>query len=119
MTPPTLEWYREQSDHNRVFYELVHATWPDKYHDWKVTPLFYSGLHRINYWLVRETGRAPESHFERKRLVGRKLPQVFKDYRDLYELSMRARYLEGYRLGDDRRGSAYERLCGIEERLPF
>ena len=51
MTAPTLEWYREQCGHNRAFYELVHATWPDKFHDWKANPLFYSALHRINYGL--------------------------------------------------------------------
>ena len=49
MTAPTLEWYREQSEHNRAFYELVQATWPDKFHNWKVNALFYSALHRINY----------------------------------------------------------------------
>ena len=119
MMLPTLEWYREQSEHNRRFYELVQATWPDKCHDWKVNPLFYSGLHRINYWLVRETGLAPESHFERKRRVRGELPQVFEDYRDLYKLSMQARYREGHILGDDRRQSAYELLCSIEEMLPF
>ena len=119
MTAPTLEWYREQSEHNRAFYELVQATWPDKFHDWKVNPLFYSGLHRINYWFVKETGWAPESHYERKRRVECELPQVFGDYRDLYHLSMRARYLEGHRLKDYRHKSAYELLCGIEARIPF
>ena len=79
MTAPTLEWYREQSEHNRAFYELVQATWPDKYHDWKVNPLFYSGLHRINYWFVKETGRAPESHFERNRQIRNRMPQVRSD----------------------------------------
>ena len=119
MTAPTLEWYREQSEHNRAFYELVQATCPDKYHDWKVNPLFYSGLHRVNYWLVKETGLAPRNHAERNRRVECELPQVFGDYNDLYLLSMRARYHEGHRLGDDRRESAYELLCGIEKRLPF
>ena len=119
MTPPTLEWYREQSEHNRAFYELVQATWPDKYHDWKVNPLFYSALHRINYWLVRETGREPRNHTERNRRVRAELPQVRVDYGDLYLLSMQARYREGHLVGDDRRQSAYERLCGIEAMLPF
>ncbi len=28
MTAPTLEWYREQSEHNRGIYELLQATSP-------------------------------------------------------------------------------------------
>ena len=119
MTPPTLEWYKEESEQNRRFYELLQATWPDKFHNWKVNALFYSALHRINYWLVRQTGRAPRNHAERNRRVECELPQVLDDYNDLYLLSMRARYREGHRLGDDRRESAHELLCGIEERLLF
>ena len=48
MTPP-VEWYREQSDYNRRFYEWLHAARPDDANDWKVAALFYSGLHRVNY----------------------------------------------------------------------
>ena len=119
MMPPTLEWYREESEQNRRFYELLQATWPDKFHNWKVNALFYSALHRINYWLVRQTGRAPRNHAERNRRVEGELPQVLGDYNDLYELSMQARYRKGHMLEDDRRQSAYELLCSIEEMLPF
>ena len=117
--PPTLEWYKEESEQNRRFYELLQATWPDKFHNWKVNALFYSALHMINYWLVRQTGRAPRNHIERKRRVRGELPQVFKDYRDLYEMSMRARYREGHRLKNHRHKSAYEKLCSIEKKFPF
>ena len=118
MTPPTLEWYKEESEQNRRFYELLQATWPDKFHNWKVNALFYSALHRINHWLVLQTGREPMNHAERNRRVKGELPQVIKDYSDLYELSMQARYRKGHMLEDDRRQSAYELLC-IVERLPF
>lgn len=57
MMPPTLGWYREQSENSRAFYELVHATWPDKFRVWKVNTRFCSGLRRINYRLSgRRTG---------------------------------------------------------------
>ena len=84
-----------------------------------MNPLFYSGLHRINYWLVLQTGREPRNHAERNQRVEGELPQVLDDYNDLYLLSMQARYREGHLLGDDRRKSAYELLCGIEKMLPF
>ena len=119
MTPPTLEWHREESEDSRRFYELVQATWPDKYHGWKVNALFYSALHRINHWLVRQMGRAPGNHAERNRRVKGELPLVLDDYNGLYELSMQARYRKGHMLKDHRHKSAYERLYGIEEMLPF
>ena len=110
---------REQSEYNRRFYEWLHKTRPRDVHDWKVSALFYSELHRVNYWFARETGRAPESHIERNRRVARELPQAHKDYKKLYLMSMRARYRDGHRLGDDRREAAVKIADRIAERLPF
>ena len=67
MTAPTLEWYREQCEYNRRFYEWFHKVRQGDAHDWKVSALLYSELHRVNYWFAKETGRAPENHFERNR----------------------------------------------------
>ena len=114
-----IEWYREQSEYNRRIYEWLQATRPDDAHDWKVAALFYSALHRINYEFARRTGRVPRCHAERNRRARRDLPGVFGDYRDLYMESIRARYCDGFRVTDGRRKSAYERLCGIEKRVPF
>ena len=119
MTAPTLEWYKEQSERCRWFYDWLQAVRPGDAHDWKVVALFYSILHRINYWLVRQTGRDPRNHAERNRRVENELPQVFDDYRNLYMMSMQARYYEGFDVTDDRRKSAYEILCRIEKALPF
>ena len=117
--PPTTEWYREQSEHNRRIYERLQAAWPDDAHDWKIVALFYSELHRVNYHFARETGRAPGSHIARNRRVENELPQVFDDYNDLYMMSMQARYREGHKLEDDRRRSAVETADRIEDELPF
>ena len=119
MTEPTMEWYREQSEYNRRFYERLQAAWPDDLHDWKVAALFYSALHRVNYLFVRETGRAPGSHLERNRRVRRKLPRVRVDYGDLYTMSLRARYRDGHRVTDERRQAAVETADRIEGMLPF
>ena len=119
MTAPTAEWYREQSEYNRRFYEWLQAVRPNDVHDWKVVALFYSELHRVNYWFARATGRAPKSHFGRNLRVGRELPRTRKDYRELYMMSMRARYRDGHRFEDDRREAAVKVADRIEERLPF
>ena len=107
MIPP-VEQYRDQSGHNRHFYGWLHEARPNDANDWKVTALFYSALHSINYELAKRTGRAPKSHAERNRRIRRELPRVRKDYADLYAMSLRARYCDGYRLGDDRRRAAVE-----------
>ena len=119
MKPPATEWYREQSEHNRLVYELLHAAWPDEVHDWKVVALFYSGLHRVNYWLAGRTGRAPASHFERNRRVKDEVRQVFSAYRDLCLMSLRARYHDGLRTRDDHRSRALALLIQLEAALPF
>ena len=119
MTDPTLEWYREQSEYNRRFYERLQAAWPDHTHDWKITALFYSGLHRANYHFVKLTGRAPGSHFERNQRIRRELPQVRSNYMDLYMMSMRARYRDGLRTKDSYRRRALALLTLLEKALPF
>ena len=119
MTAPTLEWYREQSKYNRRFYEWLQAVRPHDVHDWKIVALFYSELHRVNYWFAKDTGRAPDNHFERNRRVWREQPRVRKDYGDLYMMSMRARYRDGHRIGDDRREAAVDIADRIEGELPF
>ena len=119
MTAPTLEWYREQSEHNRRLYEILQAAWPDDFHDWKVIALFYSALHRINYWLVKQTGRAPKNHFRRNQQVKHELPTVFRNYRDLFTMSIRARYRDGRRTRDYYHSRALTLLKQLEQELPF
>ena len=97
--PPTTEWYREQSEYNRRVCERFQAVRPNVVHDWKVAALFYSALHRVNCRFGKEAGRVPRNHADRNRRVERELPPVFKDYRDLYLMSIRARYRGG---GQDR-----------------
>ena len=79
MTATTPEWYKEQCGHNRASYELVQATWPDKFHDWNVNQLFYSALHRINYALSGRRGGRPGTTPRNRRVEG-ELPQVFGIY---------------------------------------
>lgn len=119
MTGPPLEWYREQSEHNRRFYECLHRVRPRDAHDWKVIALFYSVLHKINYRFARETGRAPGGPHREEQAGERELPQVSKDYRKLYLMSMRARYRNGHRLVDSRRRLAVEKVDRIDGLLPF
>ena len=112
------ERHREQSEHSRYFYECLHANLSG-YADWKVIALFYSALRRLNYWFAVRTGQAPESHGARNRRVRRELPHLFKDYRDLFMMSMEARYCDGHKMDDSRRQVAVELLERIENEIPF
>ena len=116
--PPTLEWYREQSEYNRRVYERLVADYDDLA-DWKVNALFYSALHRVNYRFAKETGRAPGSHIDRNSRVRHEMSHIFYDYKELYTASSRARYCDGFRVTDDRQKAAYVVLCRIEKKIPF
>ena len=110
---------QEQGGYNKRFHERFHKVGSRDAHDWKISALFYSELHRINYRFTKETGRAPENHFERNRRVARELPRARKDHGDLYMMSMQARYSEGHKLEDDRRMSAAEAADRLDDELPF
>ena len=119
MTSPTLEWYKEESEQNRRFYELVQATWPDKFHDWKVNALLCPVLHRVNRWFVKELGRGPKNRFEKNRRVRHELPQVRVDYGDLYTVGIRTWYCDWFRYSDDRHQAADGLPRSMGEKLPF
>ena len=112
------EWYRQQSEYNRSVYEWMDESRPNLT-GWKAAVLFYSALHRVNYWFATQTGKVPENHAERNRRVRRELPHIFDDYRDLYELSMRARYRDGFRTHDSHRVHALDLLGRLEQGLPL
>ena len=46
-------------------------------------------------------------------------PHAFNDYRDLYTLSMQARYRDGFRTHDSHRRHALLLLGRLEKGLPF
>ena len=81
--------------------------------------MFYSALHRVNYWFDARTGRAPKNHAEGSRLVEGGPPMAFSYYKTLYLPSTRARYCEGFGLGDARRRLAVKMLDKIEKEIPF
>ena len=112
------EWHKEQCECNKRAYERLVADYADLA-DWKVVALFYSALHRVSDWFVKQTERDPESNAERNRRVRYELPQVFCYYRDIYRESIRARYRDGFRVTDDRQKAAYALLRKIEDKLPF
>lgn len=113
-----VEWFRQQSEHSKRVYELLHADHRDMA-DRKVTVPFHSGPHRINYWLGTKTGSVPCSHVKRKRRAKGELRRAFDDYDELYLMSRRARYCEEFRIGDDSRRHAAGLPDRLEWNIPF
>lgn len=87
--------------------------------DWKVTVLYYSALHRVNYWFAAQAGRAPSNRFERNRRVEDELSRVLGHCKFLYLMSRRARYCEGFRIKGDARRHSVEVLGLLEKEIPF
>ena len=77
------------------------------------------GAARGQLLVCPQTEKIPESYAERNRRVRRELPQIFGRYRNLYMMSRRARYCEGFRTVDFHRGHAVDFLDRLEKELPF
>ncbi len=112
------EWFKRQCEYNKRVYDLLHANHPGL-DDWKVTVLFYSGLHRVNYWFDVQTGSAPENHTVRNQRVRVEMPSISNTYNTLYMMSRRARYCDGFRTNDAHRKLAAGLLGRLEEDIPF
>lgn len=77
------------AEKNERFIEALSAL-PQRFPDWEVTGLFYSALHYASAFLATQ-GYFPENHSDRNNLV-RNLTNIGTEYRNLYSLSLDARY---------------------------
>ena len=96
------------AERNEQFVEQL-STLPQRFTEWEVTALFYSALHYASAFLATQ-GHYPESHNIRNSLV-RNLTNIGTDYRNLYSLSLDARYrgvaFTPLRVGEIKAGSFY------------
>ena len=62
--------------------------------DWEITMLFYSALHFVDAFLDHSRDIHPDTHKHRKHLISTvtQLRPISKQYMDLYERSLDARY---------------------------
>ena len=94
------------AEKDEQFAEMLTAL-PQRFAEWEVTALFYSALHYSSAFLAAQ-GHNPENHSHRNNLV-RNLTNIGADYRNLYSLSLDARYrgvtFTPQRVGEIRAGS--------------
>ena len=62
--------------------------------------MFYSALHSINEYFELHNIELPENHRDRKEIVKKELQHIYVDYCRLFNLSMRSRYIVGYKIFD-------------------
>lgn len=85
-----MSWHARQSAHNQDAQRHLSAS--SQYPDWEITALFYSVVHVIDEYLA-SIGKAPRDHGERKTLVRENLRHIYRDYRSLYILCRKVRYI--------------------------
>ena len=70
------------------------GVFPERATDWEVTMLFYSALHLVDAFLDQAQGIHPVSHRNREWYVSNstQLRPIVRNYIDLYERSLDARY---------------------------
>ena len=86
---PTLNQHLPLAESNERFVESI-SSLPARFPDWEITALFYSALHYVDAFLSTQ-GIHPRSHENRIRSI-RQYADSWEDYRDLYNLSLDARY---------------------------
>lgn len=86
---PTLNQHLPVAESNERFVESI-TFLPARFPNWEITALFYSALHYVDAFLSTQ-GIHPRSHDSRIRSI-RTYIETWEDYRDLYQLSLGARY---------------------------
>lgn len=86
---PSLNQHLPLAESNERFAESI-AALPTRFPDWEITVLFYSALHYVDAFLSTQ-GIHPRNHDSRIRSI-RSYINAWEDYRDLYHLSLDARY---------------------------
>lgn len=84
----------QRAQHNRTFSETVQATIND-YDDWQVIAIFYAAIHVLQAYFSAKTSEYPQTHQNRDDLLlrDRNLTPIYKEYRELKQLSVSCRYM--------------------------
>lgn len=81
--------HREQARHNADFLRAIDGS---QFPDWVVTVAFYRAVHLVEMLFARDNRPAGGSHIGRNQVLKRHYPDVWREYRPLYDLSRKARY---------------------------
>ncbi len=109
----------DQISHNKDANNLLQSQ-NQKYKDWEITTLFYTALHLVDEFFIRNQIEYPSkiNHHVRNQLVETHLNAVYADYHLLSTLSIRARYTVGKNVNTEDLVLARALLDNIEAGIP-
>ncbi len=90
---PSPEQYIERAKRNQRFAEHIDLN-TTEFRDWVVTGYFYSALHWVDAYLVRENKKSEDGHAFRNTQTNnlKELTPISRPYRKLYSYSRNVRY---------------------------
>ena len=86
---PALQQHISQAIRNEEFADAI-SDLQTRFTQWEITALFYAVLHYMDAFLATR-GHHPSNHRERRRFVA-DFTNLHREYENLYDLSMKARY---------------------------
>jgi hypothetical protein len=114
---PDKRTHLRQAAHNEALIEFLDGT---VYPDWIATITFYTGLHYVQaYLLSKKPPENPQKHADRAAAIDSDpfLDDIRDDYRELYDVSIAARYYGVKPSNDELRKEVAPALAKIKRHL--
>lgn len=85
----TEDAHLEKAQTNQAFLETI----PDEFSDWLAIVAFYKAVHLVEAVFARQ-GVPSHNHAQRNRRLKRRYPEIWKNFRPLYNASTLLRYTD-------------------------
>ncbi|GIU72363.1 MAG: hypothetical protein KatS3mg003_1842 [Candidatus Nitrosocaldaceae archaeon] len=110
-----IKYYKQKSKYNNdTANYLSKANSP--YYDWEIVTIFYSTLLLIDAYFIKDLNKRPSNHKERNSYVDIFLPGIKDKYKELFYMSITARY-EPTNMSLQLRNKAYKLYNDISKYL--
>lgn len=87
---PSIAPNKNQYKRNKIFLNRLSSS-KEPEHNWIITVAFYAALHLVEQEL-KNKGFTALNHYDRRKLVGKNLKSIRKEYNNLYTKSRESRY---------------------------
>lgn len=95
-----MQHHIDQANHNQDFHSSIETNFVGKFHDWKITVLFYTALHYLKALACQRGIDIGETHYEVENNVNpdrnhakmRITKGAWREYKALFNYSQTARY---------------------------
>ena len=95
-----MDKYSTQASHNQEFHDHITSQFPDRFHDWEITALFYVAIHCLKALAASRKIDIGATHFDIEKNVNperdyakmRISMGAWKDYKSLFKYLQSSRY---------------------------